>query len=110
MEIHFHSQFYQTELDVTITNFGRLRQKLGENVETYIARFKNARNRCKARLPENEYLRLAIDNLKSTLRMQFFGQQFTDLCHLVDMVARYEKVIEEENQRKTTNRGIYYKS
>ena len=41
--------------------------------------------------------------------MQFIGQQFTNLFHLVDMVVRYEKVIDEENKKRQTNRGTYYK-
>ena len=79
-------------------------------METYIARFKNARNSCKAQLPENEYIRLVVDNFKSTLIKKFVEQQFTDLCPLVDMVGRYEKLIKEENKRKTTNRETYCKS
>ena len=67
----------------------RLKEKSSENVETYIVRFKHARNRCCDRLLEAEYVRLAIDNLKSTLRMLFVGQQVSDLCHLVDIVAWY---------------------
>ena len=57
MERLFYSQFYQTEPDVTIADLARLKQKPGENVETYIARFKNAWNRCIAQLLDNEYVR-----------------------------------------------------
>ena len=56
MERIFYNQFNQTEPNVTIADLTRLKQKLGKNVETYIAWFKNARNRCKSCLKMNMYI------------------------------------------------------
>ena len=42
--------------------------------------------------------------------MQFVGQSFTDLCHLVDILVCYEKVADEESQNRISTRGTYYKS
>ena len=65
-----------------------MNQKPGENVETFIAKFKSARDICKTRLPEGEFVRLAIENLKPRLRMHFISQQFANLCHLIEVMSR----------------------
>ena len=90
----FHAQFYQVIPEITLVDLAKVKQKFGENVETFITKFKCARNMCKIRLPEDEYVRLAIDNLRPMLRMHFICQQFVDLCHLVEVVSIYEKVVD----------------
>ena len=108
MERAFHAQFYQVKPEITLVDLAKVKQKCGENIETVIANFEYARNMCKIRLSEGEYVRLAVDNLSPMLRMHFVGQQFTDLCHLVEVVSRYEKMLDEENQNNTSIRGTYF--
>ena len=61
MEKAFHNQFYQADPEVTLVDLTKVNQK-------------SARDICKTRLPDNEYVRLAIDNLRPMLRMHFIGK------------------------------------
>ncbi|XP_059624662.1 uncharacterized protein LOC132267524 [Cornus florida] len=71
MEELFHNQFYRTETEPTLADLSRLSQLPSESVETFIARFRRARLRCRVPLPEQEYIRLALNGLDFELRKRF---------------------------------------
>ena len=109
MEDLFHQQFYRVEPEVTMTDISGLRQLPDEKVETYLARFKKARFKCKVPLPEREYVRLATNGLSFELKKRFYESDFRDLFEMTAKTARYEKVLKEEHDKKTASRGTYHR-
>lgn len=74
-----------------------------EGVETYLAIFKKARIKCKVFLPEREYVRLALNGLSFELK-KFYEMQFRDLFELSAKAARYERILREEQDRRTASK------
>ena len=68
MEGAFHAQFYRIELETSMTDLSRLHQLPEESVEVYIGRFRKAKYRCRVSLPENEFVKLAIEGMHCELR------------------------------------------
>ena len=110
MEDLFHQQFHRMEPEVTMTDISGLRQLPDEKVETYLARFKKARFKCKVPLPEREFVRLATNGLSFELKKKFYESEFRDLFDMTAKTARYEKVLKEEQDRKTASRGTYQRN
>ncbi|XP_059639172.1 uncharacterized protein LOC132281486 [Cornus florida] len=109
MQNVFHDQFYRTEPEVSMSDLSRIHQLSNEDVETFLARFKKARNRCQLTLPEEEFVNLALRGLDFELRKKFEGTHCGDLFQLADRVTKYEKILREENERKNSSQGTYYK-
>ncbi|XP_059627576.1 uncharacterized protein LOC132270413 [Cornus florida] len=109
MEELFHNQFYRTETEPTLADLSRLSQLPSESVETFIARFRRARLRCRVPLPEREYIRLALNGLDFELRKRFEGVPFRDMYDLAEKATRYELVLKEEKERKNSSKGTYYR-
>ncbi|XP_059630882.1 uncharacterized protein LOC132273822 [Cornus florida] len=109
LEEMFHTQFYKTEPDVSMTDLSRLSQMLGKMAEDFIGKFKRVRHKCQVSLLETEYMSLALNGLDFELRKKFEGMQFQDLFQLASSAARYEKVLKEEQDRRNASRGTYYR-
>ncbi|OMO99378.1 reverse transcriptase [Corchorus capsularis] len=108
MERLFHTQFYKTEPEISMVDLSRLSQRKGESAEDYIARFKKMRNRCRIALPEQEFVRLAQNGLDLELRKKFEGMEFRDYYEMSTKVARYERLLHEEMERRSSSYGTYY--
>ncbi|KAL3537940.1 hypothetical protein ACH5RR_001306 [Cinchona calisaya] len=52
MEDSFNQQFYHCQLKVRLTFLAKIVQRAGETANQYVKRFKTARMRCNARIPE----------------------------------------------------------
>ncbi|OMO89508.1 Retrotransposon gag protein [Corchorus capsularis] len=108
MERVFHTQFYRTEPEVSVGDLSRLYQRKGESAEDYLARFKKLRNRCHTPLLEAEFVHLAHNGLDLELRKKFEGVDFRDLYEMSTKVARYETLLREEAERRSSSYGTYY--
>ncbi|OMP06468.1 Retrotransposon gag protein [Corchorus capsularis] len=108
MEKAFHTQFYRIEPEVSLPDLSRLSQKKGEPAEDYLAQFKKLRNRCHIALPEEEFVRLAQNGLDIELRKKFEGVEFRDYFDMSTKVARYENLLREDAERKSSSYGTYY--
>ena len=97
MERAFHTQFFRMEPEVYVAELSRMTQRPGENADSFIARFKKMRNRCKIFLPETESVNMAQRGLDVELRKKFQGMEFRDFYELSAKVAEYEKLLREEN-------------
>ncbi|OMO78281.1 Retrotransposon gag protein [Corchorus capsularis] len=108
MEKAFHTQFYRIEPEVSLPDLSRLSQKKGESAEDYLARFKKLRNRCHIALPEEEFVHLAQNGLDIELRKKFEGVEFRDYFDMSTKVARYENLLREDAERRSSSYGTYY--
>ncbi|OMO51345.1 Retrotransposon gag protein [Corchorus capsularis] len=108
MERLFHTQFYKLEPEISMVDLSRLSQRKGESAKDYIARFKKLRNRCRIALPEQEFVRLAQNGLDLELRKKFEGMEFRDYYEMSTKVARYERLLHEELERRSSSYGTYY--
>ncbi|XP_059671163.1 uncharacterized protein LOC132316708 [Cornus florida] len=54
MQDVFHDQFYWTKPEVSMSDLSRIHQLPNDDVKTFLARFKKARNRCQLLLPEED--------------------------------------------------------
>ncbi|KAF3431907.1 hypothetical protein FNV43_RR26643 [Rhamnella rubrinervis] len=109
MEKKFHEQFYRIEPEVSMADLSRLYQRESETAESFLARFKRARNRCHLDVPEREFVKLAMSGLSYRLKKKFVGMEFGDLFELATRATRYEDILNEEYQRKNSSKGTYYK-
>ncbi|CAL8105377.1 unnamed protein product [Prunus armeniaca] len=48
--------------------------------------------------------------LKISLRKKFDGMLFGDLAELADKASKYEELLREEQQRRNSSKGTYYKT
>ncbi|XP_059625911.1 uncharacterized protein LOC132268978 [Cornus florida] len=110
MEKLFLNQFYRTEIEPTLADFSRLSQLPFESAKTFIARFRRARLRCHVPLPEQEYIRLALNDLDFELRKRFEGVTFCDVYDLAEKATRYELVLKKEKERKNSSKDTYYRN
>ncbi|KAL3522752.1 hypothetical protein ACH5RR_015586 [Cinchona calisaya] len=68
MEDSFHQQFYHCQPEVRFANLAQIVQKARETASQYVQRFKTARMRYNARIPEEEFVAttlVGIRNFKS---------------------------------------------
>ncbi|XP_059669198.1 uncharacterized protein LOC132314340 [Cornus florida] len=109
MEEAFHTQFYRTEIEATLADISRLSQLPSKSIETFVARFRKAKLKCRVSLPEPEYIKLALNGLDIEHRKRFDGVEFQDLFDLVDRASQFEEILKEEKERKNSSKGTYYK-
>lgn len=109
METQFHAQFYRTEPQFSNANLSKLHQLLGESVEKYMSRFKQARHKCLSSLNEAEFVKLAQNGLSYELRQKFHGQEFFDLFQLTHQVSMFESLLNEAEERNISSTRTYYK-
>ncbi|XP_059668934.1 uncharacterized protein LOC132314028 [Cornus florida] len=90
----FHTQFYRAELEVSMADLSRLHQLPGESVMSFLSRFRRAKFKCNLSLPPEEYVKMAMNGLEFELRKK---------------VAKYEELLREEQDRKSSSKGTYYR-
>ncbi|XP_059650780.1 uncharacterized protein LOC132296613 [Cornus florida] len=91
----FHTQFYRAELEVSMADLSRLHQLPGESVMSFLSRFRQAKFKCNLSLPPEEYVKMAVNGLEFELRK--------------NKVAKYEELLREEQDRKNSSKGTYYR-
>ncbi|XP_077223021.1 uncharacterized protein LOC143856637 [Tasmannia lanceolata] len=109
LERIFHAQFYRTEPEVTMADLARIKQMPQESTEDFITRFKRARSKCFVQLPEKEFVSMARSGLAFELRKKFEDRDFIDLFQLVSCVSKYEQLLKEEEKRRSSSMGTYYR-
>ncbi|XP_059629769.1 uncharacterized protein LOC132272685 [Cornus florida] len=105
----FHTQFYRAKLEVSMADLSRLHQLPGESVMTFLSRFRRAKFKCNLSLPPKEYVKMAVNGLEFELHNKFESVQFHDLFDLAGRVAKYEELLCEEQDRKSSSKGTYYR-
>ena len=93
---------------ICIEELSRVAQRGEEPVDSFIARFKIMRNRCKIHLLETEYVNMGQRGLDIDLRKKFQGIEFKDFYELVAKVTKYEELLKKENQQRKNSMGTYF--
>ncbi|XP_059623179.1 uncharacterized protein LOC132266344 [Cornus florida] len=102
-------KFYRAELEVSMTDLSRLYQLPGESVMSFLFRFRWAKFKYNLSLPPEEYVKMAMNGLEFELRNKFEGVQFHDLFDLAGKMAKYEELLRQEQDRKNSSKGTYYR-
>lgn len=76
---------------------------------SFLSRFRQAKFKCNLSLPPEEYVKMAVNGLEFELRKKFEVVQFHDLFDLAGRVAKYEELLHEEQDRKSSSKGTYYR-
>ncbi|XP_075483579.1 uncharacterized protein LOC142523731 [Primulina tabacum] len=92
MEHQFHTQFFRTVPEISITELSRVVQKPRKSAIDFICKFKKLRSRCRVFLPESEYVKIAQRELDFELRKKFQGMEFSSYFQEVEEVASAEVV------------------
>ncbi|CAL2277707.1 unnamed protein product [Prunus armeniaca] len=61
-------------------------------------------------MEERHFIQMAQAALKISMRKRFDGILFGDLAELADKASKYEELLREEQQRRNSSKGTYYKS
>ena len=61
-------------------------------------------------MEERHFIQMAQAALKISLRKRFDGILFGDLAELADKASKYEELLREEQQRRNSSKGTYYKT
>ncbi|KAL3507288.1 hypothetical protein ACH5RR_032670 [Cinchona calisaya] len=77
----------------------------------YVERFKTARIRCNVRIPEEEFVAIALVGIRYfELVKHFEGKTFRDLFELANRISNFEKIQQPEVEIKDTRRkNLLYK-
>ena len=60
MERAFHDQYYRAQQEIRLADLAKTSQMSHETPQEYLSRFKLARARCLVRLPESEFVDMAV--------------------------------------------------
>ncbi|CAL2238065.1 unnamed protein product [Prunus armeniaca] len=66
--------------------------------------------KCRIPMEERHFIQMAQAALKISLRKRFDGMLFGDLAELADKASKYEELLKEEQQKRNSSKGTYYKS
>ncbi|KAF3440708.1 hypothetical protein FNV43_RR18994 [Rhamnella rubrinervis] len=108
MERKFREQFYRIELEVSMVNLSRLYQRESETAESFLARFKRARNLCHMDVPEREFVKLAMSGLSYKLKKKFIGMKFGNLFELATRFWSALQALIEKETLKFRRRELRY--
>ncbi|CAL9004103.1 unnamed protein product [Prunus brigantina] len=103
MESVFHDYYYRIQPEVTISDLAALKQN-------FITRFRKLKMKCRIPMKERHFIPMAQAALKISLRKRFDGMLFVDLAELADKASKYEELLREEQQKRNSSKGTYYKS
>ena len=96
MEEAFHSQFYRTELKLSMANLSGLHQLSNEPVEEHIWHFRKLKFWHKVLIPEIEFIKMATGGMNFKLRKKFEGMEFRNLYELATIAVWYKKILLDE--------------
>ncbi|CAL9012423.1 unnamed protein product [Prunus brigantina] len=66
--------------------------------------------KCRIPMEERHFIQMAQTALKISLRKRFDGMLFGDLAKLADKASKYEELLREEQQKRNSSKGTYYKT
>ncbi|BFG35425.1 hypothetical protein CerSpe_216990 [Prunus speciosa] len=110
MENVFHDYYFRIQPEVTISDLAALKQSEDELAQDFITRFKKLKMKCRIPMEERHFIQMAQTALKISLRKRFDGMLFGDLAKLADKASKYEELLREEQQRRNSSKGTYYKT
>ncbi|CAL2255970.1 unnamed protein product [Prunus armeniaca] len=96
--------------EVTISDLVALKQGEDEPAQDFITRFRKLKMKCRIPMKERHFIQIAQAALKISLRKRFDGMMFGDLAELADKASKYEELLREEQQKRNSSKGTYYKS
>ncbi|XP_020411117.1 uncharacterized protein LOC109946773 [Prunus persica] len=96
--------------EVTISDLAALKRNEHEPAPDFIARFRKLKMKCRIPLEERHFIQMAQTALKISLRKRFDGMLFGDLAELADKASKYEELLREEQQKRNSSKGTYYKT
>ncbi|CAL2266461.1 unnamed protein product [Prunus armeniaca] len=94
----------------TISNLAAFKQSEDEPAQDFITRFRKLKMKCRIPMEERHFIQMAQAALKISLRKRFDGMLFGDLAKLADKASKYEELLREEQQRRNSSKGTYYKT
>ncbi|XP_021819591.1 uncharacterized protein LOC110761433 [Prunus avium] len=110
MENAFHDYYFRIQPKVTISDLAALKQVEDEPTQEFISRFKKLKMKCRIPIEERHFIQMAQAALKISLRKRFDGIFFADLAELADKASKYEDLLKEEQQKRNSSKGTYYKT
>ncbi|CAL8155655.1 unnamed protein product [Prunus armeniaca] len=91
----------------SISDLATLKQSKDEPAQDFITRF---RMKCWIPMEERHFIQIAQTALKISLRKRFDEILFGDLAKLADKASKYEELLREEQQKRNSSKGTYYKT
>ncbi|CAL9019087.1 unnamed protein product [Prunus brigantina] len=110
MENVFHDYYFRIQPEIIISDLAALKQSEDEPAQDFITRFRKLKLKCRIPMEERHFIQMAQAALKISLRKRFDGMLFGDLAELVDKASKYEELLKEEQQKRNSSKGTYYKS
>ncbi|XP_016650494.1 PREDICTED: uncharacterized protein LOC107881367 [Prunus mume] len=110
MESVFHDYYYRIQAEVTISDLAALKQSEDEPAQDFITTFRKLKMKCRIPMEERHFIQMAQAALMISLRKRFDGMLFGDLAELADKASKYEELLREEQQKRNSSKGTYYKS
>ncbi|XP_016649672.1 PREDICTED: uncharacterized protein LOC107881103 [Prunus mume] len=110
MENVFHDYYFRIQPEVTISDLAALKQSKDEHAQDFITWFRKLKMKCRILMEERHFIQMAQIALKISLRKRFDGMLFGDLAELADKASKYEELLKEEQQKRNSSKGIYYKT
>ncbi|CAL9025003.1 unnamed protein product [Prunus brigantina] len=110
MENVFHDYYYRIQPEITISDLAALKQSEDEPAQDFITRFRKLKMKCRIPMEERHFIQMAQAALKISLRKRFDGMLFGDLAELADKASKYKELLKEEQQKRNSSKGTYYKS
>ncbi|CAL8993528.1 unnamed protein product [Prunus brigantina] len=96
--------------EVTISDLAALKQSEDESAQDFITRFRKLKMKCWIPMEDRHFIQMAQTDLKISLRRRFDGMLFGDLVELADKASKYEVLLREEQQKRNSSKGTYYKT
>ncbi|CAL9020596.1 unnamed protein product [Prunus brigantina] len=81
-----------------------------EPTQDFITRFRKLKMKSRIPMEESHFFQMAQTALKISLRKRFDGMLFGDLAELVNKASKYEELLREEQQKRNSSKGTYYKT
>ncbi|XP_016206208.1 uncharacterized protein LOC107646541 [Arachis ipaensis] len=108
LERNFHDQFFRGELKVSLTDLFSVKRVEGESIDTYLARFRNIRNKCFTPILETEVVKMDTNGLEFGVRKKLVNQHTLDLSQLAERVRQIEQIKKEKENFKKGSKKVAY--
>ncbi|CAL2229811.1 unnamed protein product [Prunus armeniaca] len=95
--------------EVTISDLAALKQSEDEPAQDFITRFEKLKMKCRIPMEERHFIQMAQAALKISLRKRFDGMLFGDLAEPANKASKYKELLREEQQKRNSSKGTYYK-
>ncbi|XP_057760294.1 uncharacterized protein LOC130980653 [Arachis stenosperma] len=79
-----------------------------ESIDTYLAQFRNMRNKCFTPIPKSEVVKMATKGLEFGVRKKLVNQHTLDLSQLAERVRQIEKIKKEKENFKKGSKKVAY--